>query len=138
MARKTNKSKKTKITDHQFHCILKQRIFISGGDDGYLHIWDLRRFKEKAPVATFKHHTDSITTVEWHPTDSTVFASGGSDNQISLWDLSVEKDSESEQDEIKVYNHIYNKTTGIHKNLSFYFAGTAPSAAVHTSRADEH
>lgn len=88
-------------------------------------------------MATFKHHTDSITTVEWHPTDSTVFASGGSDNQISLWDLAVEKDSESEQNEIEVYNHRY-KTERIHKNVSFYFTGITPSAAVHTSRADEH
>lgn len=44
----------------------------SGGDDGVLHIWDLRQFQTKTPVATFKHHSKPITTVEWHPTDSTV------------------------------------------------------------------
>ena len=43
----------------------------------------------------FKHHTAPITSVEWHPNDSTVFAAGGSDNQITLWDLAVERDSES-------------------------------------------
>lgn len=67
----------------------------SGGDDGVLHIWDLRQFQTKTPIATFKHHTKPITTVEWHPTDSTVLATGGADDQIALWDLAVEKDAEA-------------------------------------------
>lgn len=49
-------------------------------------------FQEGKSVASFKHHTGSITSVEWHPTDSTVFAASGSDDQISIWDLSVERD----------------------------------------------
>jgi ribosome assembly protein RRB1 len=76
-------------------------FIVSGGDDGFLHVWDLRRFQDKTPVATFKHHTDAVTTVEWHPTDSAVFSSGGSDNQVTLWDLSVEKDDETNSDEIE-------------------------------------
>lgn len=67
----------------------------SGGDDGVLNIWDLRQFQTKTPIATFKHHTQPITTVEWHPHDSTVLATGGADNQIALWDLAVEKDTEA-------------------------------------------
>lgn len=67
----------------------------SGGDDGVLQIWDLRQFQAKTPIATFKHHTKPITTVEWHPTDSTVLATGGADDQIALWDLAVEKDAEA-------------------------------------------
>lgn len=73
----------------------------SGGDDGFLHIWDLRRFHEQTPIATFKHHTEPVTTVEWHPTDSPVFGSGGSDNQIALWDLSMEKADEANTDEVE-------------------------------------
>lgn len=73
-----------------------------GGDDGFLKIWDLRRFQDKIPVALFKHHTEPVTSVEWHPCDSAVFASAGSDNQIALWDLSVEKDNETDNDEIAV------------------------------------
>ena len=69
-----------------------------GGDDGCLKIWDLRRLKEKIPVAIFKHHAAPVTSVEWHPSDSAVFASSGSDDQIALWDLSVERDSEDGQD----------------------------------------
>ena len=66
----------------------------SGGDDGVLNIWDLRQFQTKKPIATFKHHSNHITTVEWHPTESTVLASGGDDDQIALWDLSVETDNQ--------------------------------------------
>ncbi|XP_034250723.1 glutamate-rich WD repeat-containing protein 1 [Thrips palmi] len=77
----------------------KEPFIISGGDDGFLHIWDLRQFKAGASVATFKHHTQPVTTVEWHPTEPSVFASGGADNQIALWDLSVEKDSDTANEE---------------------------------------
>ena len=34
-------------------------------------------------LATFKHHTGPITSVEWHPIDSTVFASSGEDDQVA-------------------------------------------------------
>lgn len=76
-------------------------FLVSGGDDGVIHIWDLRQLKSGCSVATFKHHTAPITTVEWHPDDASVFASGGADNQIGLWDIAVEKDSENSSDEIK-------------------------------------
>ncbi len=36
------------------------------------------------PAALFKHHTGPVTSVEWHPSDSTVFASAGEDNQVTL------------------------------------------------------
>ena len=50
-------------------------------------------------MAKFKHHTAPITSIEWHPTDSTVFAAAGADDQITLWDLAVEKDdNEGEND----------------------------------------
>lgn len=70
----------------------------SGGDDGILKIWDLRHFQSKSPIATFKHHTNHITTVEWNPNESTVLASGGDDDQIALWDLSVERDDNDNSD----------------------------------------
>lgn len=73
----------------------------SGGDDGFLHIWDLRQFQTKKPIATFKHHTDHITTLEWNPRDATVLASGGDDDQIALWDLAVEKDQDQGTEESK-------------------------------------
>ena len=42
-----------------------------------------------------KHHLAPITSVEWHPTDSSVFAATGSDDQLTIWDLGVERDSET-------------------------------------------
>lgn len=52
-------------------------------------------------MAIFKHHTEPVTSVEWHPSDSAVFASSGEDNQIAQWDLSVERD-DSEVKDIEV------------------------------------
>lgn len=63
-------------------------------------------------MATFKHHTEPVTTVEWHPSDSSVFASGGEDNQISLWDLSVERDDELNSEEIQV-RFFYKNLPGV-------------------------
>lgn len=66
----------------------------SGGDDGYMKVWDLRVLSRGDPVAVFKHHKGPITSVEWHHTDATVLASSGADDQIALWDLALEKDDE--------------------------------------------
>ena len=35
-------------------------------------------------AAVFKHHSGAITSVEWHPDDSTVFASAGEDDQVRV------------------------------------------------------
>ncbi|XP_071107489.1 glutamate-rich WD repeat-containing protein 1-like [Haliotis cracherodii] len=69
-------------------------FIVSGGDDGMIKVWDLRQIQESKAAATFKHHSAPITSVEWHPKDSSVFAASGSDDQVSLWDLSVERDKE--------------------------------------------
>jgi ribosome assembly protein RRB1 len=45
-------------------------------------------------VATFKWHIAPITSIEWHPSESSVLAVSGSDDQISLWDFAVERDQE--------------------------------------------
>jgi len=76
-------------------------FLVSGGDDGVVKVWDLRQIKNNTPVATFKHHSAPITSVEWHPTDSSVFTASGSDNQITIWDLAVERDSENVDPSLK-------------------------------------
>ncbi|CAG9837823.1 unnamed protein product [Diabrotica balteata] len=95
------------------HVKLYLQTFKKSGDDGVIHIWDLRKFKSNTPLAIFKHHTDPVVSVEWHNTDSAVFASAGADNQIALWDLSVEKDSESNNEEV----------TGVPPQLLFIHQG---------------
>ncbi|GAB1598056.1 glutamate-rich WD repeat-containing protein 1-like [Argonauta hians] len=72
-------------------------FLVSGGDDGVIKVWDLRQFQNHKPSAVFKHHNAPITSVEWHPTDSSVFAASGDDNMISLWDMAVEKDTEGDE-----------------------------------------
>lgn len=42
------------------------------------------RSPDSAAVVTFKHHTKPVSSVEWHPSDSTVFASAGEDNQVII------------------------------------------------------
>lgn len=74
-------------------------IYVLGGDDGFLHIWDLRQFTTSTPVATFKHHTAPVTSVEWHWIEPSVLASAGEDNQVALWDLAVERDDDEVVDE---------------------------------------
>ena len=61
----------------------KEPFIVSGGDDGVIKVWDLRRLQEKKAVAQFKHHSGPITSVEWCPQDSSVFAASGEDNQIT-------------------------------------------------------
>ena len=84
-------------------------LLASGADDGSFKTWDLRNFTDmrtangfestlSTPVATFKWHIAPITSIEWHPTESSVLAVSGADDQISLWDFAVERDQEQEQD----------------------------------------
>ncbi|XP_005110159.1 glutamate-rich WD repeat-containing protein 1 [Aplysia californica] len=67
-------------------------LIISGGDDGLIKIWDLRKFTSGVEVAVFEHHKGPITSVEWNPLDSSVFVASGSDDQVSIWDVAVERD----------------------------------------------
>lgn len=56
---------------------VEQAYLLSGGDDGAIKVWDFRQFKSGKPVTTFTHHEAPITSVEWHPTDSSVFTVSG-------------------------------------------------------------
>jgi len=76
----------------------KEPFIVSGGDDGVIKVWDLRKIQEKKSVAYFKHHTGPITSIEWCPQDSSVFAASGEDNQVTQWDLAVERESEENVD----------------------------------------
>jgi len=76
----------------------QEPFIVSGGDDGVIKVWDLRKIQEKKSVAYFKHHTGPITSIEWCPQDSSVFAASGEDNQVTQWDLAVERESEESVD----------------------------------------
>ena len=70
---------------------LHEPFIISGGDDGIVKVWDLRNFGGISdPLASFKHHTSPVTSLQWHPDDSTVFASSGADDQVCTSGIHVE------------------------------------------------
>lgn len=73
----------------------------SGGDDGFMKVWDLRQLSKGEPVATFKHHSGPVTSIEWHHSDSTVLATSGEDDQVALWDLAIERDEEAVSEELR-------------------------------------
>lgn len=67
-----------------------------GCDDGSFSAYDLRFIKQEnpKPLSHFSWHREAITSIEWHPSDSSTLVVSGSDNQTSLWDLSLERDVE--------------------------------------------
>lgn len=83
---------------------LDHPFLLSGGDDGTIKCWDLRTLSRAsagrpAPIATFNHHTEPITSIEWNPNDSSVFAASSEDNSVTIWDLSCEKDANQQPDQ---------------------------------------
>ncbi|KAL5381144.1 hypothetical protein DPSP01_007398 [Paraphaeosphaeria sporulosa] len=82
-------------------------LLASGADDGEWAVWDLRQWKpstslssnaKPSPIANFNFHKEQITSVEWHPTDSSIVLVCAGDNTLTLWDLAVELDDEESRD----------------------------------------
>lgn len=77
-------------------------LLVSGGDDGTIKVWDLRTLDRQSdnasarPAAEFVQHQKAITSVQWHPTDSSMLCASSEDDTISVWDLAVERDAEEE------------------------------------------
>lgn len=76
-------------------------MLASGSDSGTFSVWDLRTWpqsKNKTPetAATFSWHQGPISSIEWHPTESSVLACSGADDQLTIWDLALERDAEEE------------------------------------------
>ena len=109
-SRKVRKSEQIKITDAHSSDVnvmswhkTKEYYLLSGGDDGIVKVWDLRKVnKSPEPIASFKYHTKAITSIEWSPHDDGVFAASGEDDQITIWDLGVERDESGGKDDENV------------------------------------
>ncbi|KAH9273214.1 hypothetical protein BASA83_004503 [Batrachochytrium salamandrivorans] len=75
-------------------------VLASGADSGEFSIWDLRTWPtskgKPVPLASFKWHQEPITSIDWHPTESSVLAASGADDQVTIWDLALERDEEEE------------------------------------------
>lgn len=77
-------------------------LVVSGGDDGSIRVWDLRTLDKNGsndsakPAAEFLHHQQAITSIQWHPKDSSMLCASSEDGSVSIWDLAVERDAEEE------------------------------------------
>lgn len=77
-------------------------LLVSGGDDGTIKVWDLRSLDRQSdnaaarPAAEFVQHQKAITSVQWHPRDSSMLCASSEDDSLSIWDLAVERDAEEE------------------------------------------
>ncbi|KAL9643950.1 hypothetical protein ABK040_005419 [Willaertia magna] len=73
-------------------------LIASGDDNGIIRVWDIRNCSDSTPlepVAQFEYHKHPISSVEWHPTESTLLAASD-EQQVTIWDLSLERDDEQE------------------------------------------
>ncbi|KAI8926882.1 WD40-repeat-containing domain protein [Entophlyctis helioformis] len=75
-------------------------VLASGSESGAFSVWDLRNWPASkstpAPSASFKWHQGPITSIEWHPVESSMLAVSGADDQVTIWDLALERDQEEE------------------------------------------
>lgn len=77
-------------------------LVVSGGDDGIIRVWDLRTLDRQGsnesakPAAEFVQHQQAITSIQWHPKDSSMLCASSEDGTVSIWDLAVERDAEEE------------------------------------------
>ncbi|KAK8813160.1 hypothetical protein WA158_002752 [Blastocystis sp. Blastoise] len=60
-------------------------IIISGADDTYLKMWDIREYYKK-PVMINKSHTAGVCTSTWNPNIDHCFATGSYDGYIRIFD----------------------------------------------------
>ncbi|BAM40458.1 uncharacterized protein TOT_020000714 [Theileria orientalis strain Shintoku] len=66
-------------------------LVLAGSEDGTAKIYDLR-FPE-AHMSNLKWHNKAITSVDWHPLDSSVCAVSSRDDSVSIWDVSIESET---------------------------------------------
>jgi WD40 repeat protein len=66
----------------------------SGGNDGLLNMWDLRRLTTQPTRLTFEQHrAAAVKAIAWHPDVRNVLASGGgsADRYLRLWDVDARR-----------------------------------------------
>ena len=93
-----------------------QHLLLTGSDDHSFKIWDLRKlmdnnnnkFNKKLKKCGHYYlsswHIGPITSIEWHPNDSSSAIVASEDNQISLWDFSLETDGSEKNKGAKLQN----------------------------------
>ncbi|CAD6188046.1 unnamed protein product [Caenorhabditis auriculariae] len=106
-------------------------LLVSGGDDAELKIWSLKTIQYGQSVARFKYHRGPITSVEWHPQETTTFMASGEDDQTSVWDIATEPDGDAAVEGIPpqlMFLHL-----GQHEVKEVHWHPQFPGLAVNTS-----
>ena len=74
----------------------QDELFLTGGDDKDVVLWDKRKPNER--LKTFTNHEDTVTRVEWCPYNNVLFSSSGADRKVCIWDKSkVGKEQTAEE-----------------------------------------
>lgn len=108
-----NSYKKAQITIEAHDCdvnviswnSLTANLIASGADDGSIKVWDLRYPKE-LPITHVKWHQDSITSLQWQPSDEWTLAAASADHRVSVWDFSVENNEQEMNEDFNVPEQI--------------------------------
>lgn len=74
------------INTLSFHPTL-DKLFATGSADKTIGVFDLR-FADHGKIHSLEGHKESVTKVEWHPSDSAILASSSEDRRAIFWDLS--------------------------------------------------
>eukprot|EP00483_Globobulimina_turgida_P013703 UN13729 len=72
-------------------------------------------------------HIGAITSIEWHPNDSSSAMVSSEDNQISLWDFSLEEDNSI----VNTGAKLQNQNIKIPPQLTFIHGGQQDIKEVH-------
>jgi len=80
-------------------------IFVSGGDDKRLLVWDTRK-ENKKPIQQIEAHSGGILSVDFNPFNENVLATASVDKTIAIWDIrnfsSKQYSLKQHQDEVSV------------------------------------
>ena len=60
-----------------------RNVVASGGEQGQLQIWDLRR--SESPISRFYGHSHWVKSVRFNPLHDDLVLSGGTDGVVHLW-----------------------------------------------------
>mmetsp|Transcript_1890 Transcript_1890/g.1599 ORF Transcript_1890/g.1599 Transcript_1890/m.1599 type:complete len:491 (-) Transcript_1890:120-1592(-) len=117
-----------------------EHLLLTGSDDHSFKIWDLRKlmdnnnskFNKKLKKCGHYYlsswHIGPITSIEWHPSDSSCAMVASEDNQVSIWDFSLETDSSLKNTGAKLQN---TNNVKIPPQLTFIHGGLQDIKEVH-------
>ena len=61
-----------------------ENVFVSGGADGRVMFWDIRR-PNSVPLDELAAHNDHVTSVKYHPVHDQLVITSGTDCAVKLW-----------------------------------------------------